>query len=415
MALLTFSRKRVRTAYHQLLDAVVEQNFIQILSYISMIGIGICTAALVIALSYFNGMERFTVNMYNRFSPELLIKPKEGKVFTYDEKLKALLLQQEGISEITEVLEDNALLISNDKQKVITIKGVTDNYYLQNHLDTTIIEGSHLLVKNGTERAILGLGIKHELGININQSFAPLQIWYPKRQYKGVMTPETAFNRSTILPGGVFSAESQVDATVVIVPISMTEHLLNHSGNRSSLEIKVAKTWSAVDLQEELQEVLGNQFEILTQREQQADILMALEIEKLFVFMAFAIILGIASFNIFFCLAMLVIEKKRDISMLFSMGASKNMIRSIFMIEGSIIAFSGSSLGLSLGFMLCYLQDKYHLLGSGDYLNPMNLYPVEMRLNDFIQIGLVIVVITLLASIFPAKNAAKTIGSPYAN
>ncbi|MEH0157863.1 FtsX-like permease family protein [Limibacter armeniacum] len=409
LTLFTFSPKRIKQAYKNAIDAFIGQNFIKILSNISMIGVGFGTAALVIVLSFFNGMEGVITGMYNRHNPELLITPHKGKGFAFDEKLQHTIESIEGIDAITEVIEDNALLIFGDKQKVINMKGVSDNYALQTQFDTTVVLGEPLLEKNGIPYILVGSGVYQELSVRLKDRIRLIQFWYPKRDFQGSMSPETAFNRAYIQAGGVFLAEPQFDQNTVIVPLSFAQKLLEYGNKVTALEIKPTQGYSAQDIQEQLESKIGEDFVIKTRKEQQSNILRALEIEKLFAFLTFVVILGIASFNVFFSLAMLAIEKKHDIQMLFAMGGTKKMIRNIFLLEGSIVAFMGAGLGLSFGFIVCFLQDKYKVITTGTFNTLMDAYPVEMRWQDFLTIGGVILFITVVASIVPANNASKQV------
>lgn len=407
LSLLSFTPSKVRKTYKNAVDAFVGQNFIKILSNISMIGVGFGTAALVIVMSFFNGMEGVITSMYNRYNPELLISVKKGKSFELTDELREKIDLTEGVGAVTEVIEDNALLIFGDKQKVITMKGVSDNFHLQTSLDTAVVLGDPDLHKGGVAYALVGSGVYQEVSMRLKDRIRLIEFWYPKKDFKGSLSPTTAFNRAYIQAGGVFMAEPQFDQSTVIVPLDFADKLLNYGNKRTAIEIRPLEDANIASVKEDLEELLGENFVVKTRREQQSNILRALEIEKLFAFVAFVVILGIASFNVFFSLAMLTIEKERDISMLFSMGATKRLIRSIFLFEGGIVALIGAIFGLGLGYVICFLQDRYNIITTGTYGTMMEAYPVEMRASDFALIGGVVCCITLLAAIIPANNATK--------
>jgi lipoprotein-releasing system permease protein len=159
-------------------------------------------------------------------------------------------------------------------------------------------------------------------------------------------------------------------------------------------------------VQETVKAALGGGFTVQNQDEQHASLLRAIKIEKLFVFLTLTFIIGIASFNIFFSLSMLAIEKKEDIKTLYAIGANAGMIQKIFLSEGAIVAFSGAIIGLVLGFGLCWLQQTYGLVSMGIVGALIDAYPVKMQFWDFFFTALVVVIITMIASYFPAKKAA---------
>ncbi|KXX68320.1 hypothetical protein AVL50_21290 [Flammeovirga sp. SJP92] len=408
--LFTFSPKRIRKTYKGLAERFIKQNFIQTLSNIAMIGVGFGTAALVIVLSLFNGMEQTLTGMFNRHNPELKIIPAEGKSFPYTWSLRNEIENVEGVKAITEVIEDKVLILYNNKQKVVTMKGVSENFALQTQIDTTVVLGTNKLFSNDTRYVLVGSGVYQELGLRLRDSMYPLQFWYPKRKGKASLDPGKAFNKKIIQAGGVFVAEPQFDQATVIVSLQFANSLLKYGNLRTGLEIKTTDDHTAQSVKSKLQKILGDDFIIKTRPEQQAQVLRALKIEKFFTYGTFALILGIASFNVFFALAMLSIEKSHDMSILKSMGATNKMIGKIFLFEGGLVALSGAIFGLLSGYIFCFSQEKFKWISTGANNGILDAYPVETRWIDFLIICLTVTTITVFASIIPAKNAMKNAG-----
>ncbi|WP_281616439.1 FtsX-like permease family protein [Flammeovirga sp. SubArs3] len=405
--LFTFSPKKIRKTYKGMAEQFIKQNFIQTLSNIAMVGVGFGTAALVIVLSLFNGMERTLTGMFNRHNPELKIESNVGKSFPYEWTLRNKIEEVKGVEAITEVIEDKVLILYNNKQKVVTMKGVSENFATQTQIDTTVVLGTNNLYNNDTRYALVGSGVYQELGLRLRDSMYPLQFWYPKRKGKASLNPEKAFNKKIIQAGGVFVAEPQFDQSTVIVPIKFANSLLNYGQLRTGLEIKVKEGFKATTVKNNLMEVLGDNFIIKTRPEQQSQVLRALKIEKFFTYGTFALILGIASFNVFFALAMLSIEKNHDMNILKSMGATDGMIKRIFIYEGGLVALSGANFGLISGYLFCFAQEKFQWISTGANNGILDAYPVETRWQDFLVICLTVSAITIFASIIPARNAAK--------
>ena len=224
-----------------------------------------------------------------------------------------------------------------------------------------------------------------------------------------MLNPDQAFFKTSLFSTGVLSVDQQFDVSTVIIPIASMRSLLHCDDDICSfLEIKTTNNVEIDDVQEALKEVLGSDFKVLNADQQQASVLRAVRIERLFVFITFVFVLGIASFNVFFSLAMLAIEKKKDIVIMLSMGATRKTIAMIFVFEGAIIAGRGTFWGLTFGGIVCWLQQEYEIVSFGISSAIVNAYPVEMFLMDFVWIALVVVSITMLASFIPAINASKT-------
>jgi len=390
-----------------------KRNFINILSYISMFGVAVGTAALVIVLSVFNGLEELTLGIYSKFYAQLQISPQIGKSFEYDSRIKNILKQTAGIQAVTEVIEDNALLKYQENQLAVHVRGVSANFNQQYDLASQLIDGDFVLMNKNTPYALIGVGIQNILSISLEDDLHQLLFWYPKKDQKVQLNPEKAFHRAALFPSGVLGVEQQFDYNHVIVPIEFAEELMHYGNKRTSLEIRLLDPKNIEQIQEELQEKLGKNFLVRTLEEQQANVLKAVKIERLFVFITFSFILAIASFNIFFSLAMMVIEKQKDVAILQSLGLQKNQIRQIFIFQGSIIAFSGAVVGLFLGFLICFLQQHYGIVGIGIENALTKSYPVKMKLADFGAISFIMLLITLLIAIVPAQNASKIVISEH--
>jgi len=388
-----------------------KKNFIQVISNISMIGVAIGTMALVVVLSVFNGLEDLIRASYNTFDPEIKVIPHSGKTFEISDSLRQIIENVEGVSLVTEVIEDNALVRYQDAQMVVKLKGVSDNFIEQDRLNKAMVHGELVLKKDGRNFAILGRGVQYTLSVSPSNDFYALQVFSPKRQVSSGFNPDPMtryFTRRNIMPGGVFAIEKQFDANYVIVPLEFAENLFDYTGMRTALEIKTTAATDVNRVQDRLQEVLGNRLEVLNSDQQHASLLRAIKVEKLFVYLTFSFILAVASFNIFFSLSMLAIDKKKDIAMLLAMGATKRTVRRLFVYEGSIIAFLGAISGLLLGLLICWLQQTFGLVSMGMQTAIVDAYPVKMQFTDFFYTALAISVITFLASYRPASIAAKT-------
>ena len=377
-----------------------------------MVVVAIGTMALIIVLSVFNGLEGLLRNLYGTVDPNLVVSAAYGKSFEYPTSLKTSIQSLDGVQSITEVVEDNALIKYKEAQRVAKIKGVSESFIEEGRLVDAIALGDFQLKKGTTNFAILGRGIQYDLSVDVTNDFYPLQIYYPKNISPGAVGPQQIMkmvNTENILPGAVFAVEKSYDENYVFVPIDFAIKLFGYEGKRTSLEIELSPAFSVEEIKRNLLSILGDGFLVQTNAEIHGDLYKILEIEKLFVFLIFSIIIAIASINIFFSLTMLAIDKKKDVAILSAQGASSKLIRNIFLYEGCIVAFSGAFVGLILGLGISYFQQTFGIISMGMQTSILDAYPVKILPGDVLYTVLCIIVITIITSIQPALKASKNI------
>ena len=384
-----------------------KKSFINILSIISVVGVGVGTMALVIVLSVFNGLEDLLRSIHGSFDPELSIQAANSKSFVIDDRLLSEVKATSGVAILTQVVEDNAYVRYDGSEMVVTLKGVSDEYIEESRIKSSIISGELKFKDQNYYYGLLGQGVQYGLNVRLSNDFYAMQFFYPKEVSPGSIDPNRMVRQLNLRPGGVFAIEKQYDESFVVAPIAFARELFGYADRCTALEIKVAEGESVEKVQQNLKDKLGSAYFVLNRDEQHADLLKAIQIEKFFLFIVFSFILLVASFNIFFSLTMLAIDKKRDIEVLYSMGATKKLVRKIFLTEGAMIALSGALLGLGLGYLICWLQQTFGLVPMGMQSAVVTAYPVKMLLSDFLFTVLIIVFITMLASWRPASIAAR--------
>ncbi len=373
-----------------------------------MLIVAVCTAALIIVLSVFNGLEDLLRSLYNAFDPEIKIELKEGKSFVYDDSLQSVVSSVEGVDIITEVIEDYAYVKYRDADIVVTIKGVSENFLEQRRIDSAIVAGDLKLQEDGINYAIIGRGIQFALSIMPGSDLYPLQVFYIKDvNTSSLESPANLYSRKSILPGSVFAIEKNYDENYMFVPLEFARDLLDYGNKRTALEVKVSEGYKVENVKENLTSQLGQTFRVRDNEEQHQDLYKLLNLEKLFVFIAFSFILAVGSINIFFALTMLAIDKKKDISVLYAMGANNTLVRRIFLAEGAIISLGGSMIGLLAGALICWLQQSYGIVSMGMETAVLENYPVVMKWQDFAYTGLSLILITLAISYRPAIIATR--------
>jgi len=317
-----------------------KRNFINVISIISMLAVGFGTMALVVALSVFNGLEDMLRSLHESFDPDLKVKPVRGKTFILNEEATATISALEGVQVVSEVLEDNVYAKYQDAQIYVKLKGVEANYEQHENIVNNIVEGTFLLRKNDINYAILGRGVQYALSLNLKDDFNAIQFYYPNKNVTTLTAdPSRLTNQKSILAKGIFAIIKEYDEQYVIVPIDFARELMQEEEKISALEIKVSGNM-VQRVKSQIEQILGKEYEVLDKDGQHASILRALKIEKLFVFLTFSFIISIAAFNIFFALTMLGIEKKKDIAVLYTLGAKERTVTNIFLLEGAVIALS---------------------------------------------------------------------------
>lgn len=379
-------------------------NIVNLISGISVAGVAIGTMALIVVLSAFNGIDSFIEGSLSSFDPDLKITVAQGKSFSLDDANFDAVKKLRGIEASAEVVEGNALLRYEDRQKYATVKGVEDNYSTFSGLDSMMIDGQFLLHKNGQDCAAVGQGVKIDLSVIFTLT-TPIQIVVPKRDFKNRINMDQSINRGYVFPTGSFSVEQEIDNKYILVPIAFARRLFELDGRLSSLELKINEKADPIKLKGEVQKILGSQFVVQDRYEQHAFLYRVMRSEKWTSFLILSFILVIASFNLLGSLIMIILDKKNDIKILESMGANKQLIRRIFLFEGWMISFSGAISGLLLGIGLVWAQTRFELLklpSTGSFA--LSAYPVELHFIDVLATFLIVLLIGFFAAWYPVRS-----------
>jgi lipoprotein-releasing system permease protein len=384
-----------------------KKNFINVISILSMTCVAFVTAALIIVLSVFNGLEELLGTLYTSFDPQLKIESVRGKSFEVDDKLLSAIGSVKGVKIVTQVIEDYAYVKYRDASMVVTIKGVSDNFIDQHRLDDHIFEGVLQLKKDSVPFAIIGRGVRYTLSAEVTDQTHAIQVFYIRNFKAGTIDPSKMYARKSIRPGSVFAIEKNFDENYMFVPLDFAKDLLEYGNRRTSLEVQTDGA-NVNDVKQKIAEQLGENFTVLTNQEQHKDLYRLLKFEKLFSFFSLSLLLLVGSINMFFSLMMLAIDKKKDISILTALGAPALLIKKIFLTEGALISLIGAAFGLVLGAVLCFLQDTVGLVGMGMENVIVTYYPVSMKASDFVLTSAVVLLVTLIVSFRPAILASKS-------
>jgi len=286
---------------------------VHIISWISLFGVAIGSAALILVLSVFNGFENLVLSMYNSFDPHLKITTTEGKIYNPDE-VSALLLTVEEIENSALVLEEKVLLKYQEKEYIATVKGVSEEYLQMTNFDSLLIDGEYINGFESNNVAVVGRGVAYYLSMGVGSIFEQLNVFIPNRNPKTLLNPTTAFKQSAVVPVGVFGVQAEVDAEYIITPLLFLQQLSERDNEVSAIEIKLKDEGDMLIIQQQLQMAFGDMYKVENRLEQQEFLYKILNTERLAIFLILTFIIIIATFNIIGALSKLMLEKKKDIS-----------------------------------------------------------------------------------------------------
>ncbi len=387
-------------------------NAINIISGISMTGIVIGSAALIIVLSAFNGFENLVQRLYSSFYPDITITPANGKVFVPDSSMLYRITQVEGVENMSQSLEENALLAYNEQEHIASIKGVDTLYKRVTAVDDSVFYGKYMLeytyLHQRIECAVMGSGVASTLNVSLGLDYPPIQIFMPKRGLKGLSDPRNAFTLRSVQPVGVFRIQQEFDSKYMLVSLSFLQEMLEYgNGEISALEIDVQGR-SVDDVMADIEAITGEEMVVKNRFMQNEFLYRVMRTEKWAVYFILTFIFIIAAFNMIGAIAMLVIDKKKDIGILRSLGATESSIRNIFFVQGILQTLVSITIGFSLATLLCVLQMQLGLItipGEGTFV--VTAYPIALEWRDYVSVFLTVFVVGSIAAWFPAYMASR--------
>lgn len=383
------------------------QNIINVITKISIIGVAVSTAAMVIVLSAFNGIEGIVEDLYSSFDADVKITLAEGKTFNLTQIDTAKLKQIDGVDIICPVIEETALFKKGDDFVTAKIKGVDQSFIQMIRLDTMITEGLPDLSFMDTEYCIPGYMIQQRLGLTSDPRYQNTLTIHGMLRTKKINMRAEPFNKRIIQVGGVFRTRAEYDEKFVLTSLGFAKKLLEYEDDITAVEIGITDTdlYSPQTIKKQIQEIIGADFIAKTKREQNQLIFSATKNEKIATYIILSFVLLIAAFTLIASLTMLILEKRKDVFTLYSVGFTKPAIERLFFYEGILINLIGGLIGVGLGLLVCYLQIWFGFITMEGM--KVDVYPVEVQLWDIIYIGLTVAVIGLFSSYFPVKYLVK--------
>ncbi|MBR9844642.1 MAG: FtsX-like permease family protein [Algicola sp.] len=379
-------------------------NAINIMTIIAASGTIIASAALFIVLSGFAGLKEFSLRFSSLVDPDLKAVPVQGKSFSLTEKQLETLNNTNAIASYSKIIEERAIVQFDQKQQIITLKGVDSNYKKVTSIDSMIMYGRWL--ENGTSQIVAGGGISNNLSFGVLDMTKSLTISVPKPGKGQITSVKGAFNTVKVFNIGVFNINESLNYDYIYADIDTVRQLLNYNDNQvSALEFKLQPNVDETEVTETLQTVLGSNIQIKNRNQLNDALYKMLNTENVAVYLIFTLVIIIALFNVIGALIMMILDKKESLHTLFNLGATTKDIRRIFFLQGSLMTILGGIIGLTLGFIIVFLQQQFSLV----MIIPSEPYPVVIKTINFVLVLVTITALGLLASKLASQRITKTL------
>ena len=387
-------------------------NVINVISGISMVGVALATTAMVVALSVFNGFSDLVASLFTNFDPQLEITTVEGKTAPADDPVLVQIKNLPQVEVATECVEDQALAVYHDRQAMVTVKGVEDNFDQLTHIREILQgEGRYELHAADMHYGILGIRLAELLGTGYRYE-QPLHIYAPRREGQLDMTaPDEGFVVDSLFsPGVVFMVmQLKYDSNYILTSIGFARRIFDQQGMLSSLELRLKPGSNFESVKNTIKELCGDRYNVRDRYEQQDDTFRIMKIEKLIAYLFLTFILIVACFNIIGSLSMLIIDKKDDVQTLRNLGATDQTTSRIFLFEGWLISAIGAIVGIAVGLLLCWIQQEYGIiaLGQSEGSFIVNAYPVSVHPWDVVVVFLTVMAVSFLSAWYPVRHFSR--------
>lgn len=391
------------------LHAKKSHNLINIITWISIIGISVGSFALIVVMSAFNGLENVISSMNSQLTPDLQIASTKGKTVNLATFPAEQVQSIKGVEYLSPAITEDALFRANDKQHIGQVKGLGNIYGQIPRVNGTIQSEDGLILSDADyDYAVPGSGVAWHLGINAFNPYSVVRIYVPKRGNATTMSLENSFNSGVLSIQSTFTTYQEMDETTVLVPYEWLSELLEYEGKASTIDLFLSPSADVKKVKKEIKNIVGSEFTVKDQQEQQETLYKIMRSEKWAVYVILTFILILATFNVVGSLSMLIIDKRKDTEILKAMGANRKFIHQLFIDEGLLISVAGGIIGLLLGSVLILLQQKFGFIkfgNGGSYI--VDAYPVLLKIKDIVLILFTIIIVGGTSTLLTVRHAMK--------
>jgi lipoprotein-releasing system permease protein len=379
-----------------------KNNAINIISRIASGGIIVGAMALFVVLSVFSGLRIFSLSFSNDFDPDLKVNPIYGKSFSISPEQERKIKKIEGVVNFSKIIEERVLFSFNGKQHVSNIKGVDCNFSKVNKASQKLFNGQWL--KQNTYQCVVGYGISEKLSIGLFDFNNPFEVYAPKPGKGNIDNPEEAFNRSDLIPVGIYAISEELDSKYVFADLGLVQELLEYKPTQiSGIEIRTKPNISNAEVIDAITKICNNKVEVKTRAQLNATLYKMLNTENIAVYLIFTLVIIIALFNLIGSLIMMVLDKKANLKTLYNLGTEVKDLRKIFLLQGTLLSVFGGLIGLILGIIVVVIQQQFQLI----MITPSLAYPVEFSLQNVAIVFGTIVALGFIASLIASSRVTK--------
>lgn len=384
------------------LFSLSKNNAINIINLIASLGIIVGTMALFVVLSVFSGLKVFSLSFTNEIDPDLKMTSTYGKSFLISPQEENQIKKIEGVASYTKIIEERVLFLFKDKQHVTYLKGVDSIYPVVNDIKKKLFNGQWL--KPDSYQVVIGYGIAQDFSMGILDFENPLQIFAPKPGKGAIENPEEAFNKTDVLPVGIYSISEDLDSKYVFADLGLTQELLMYKPNQiSGLEFKLKENADENVVKTQLQKIFHNKITLKNRAQLNESLYKMLNTENIAVYLIFTLVIIVALFNLVGALIMMILDKKGNLKTLFNLGTEINNLRKIFLLQGTLLSIFGGLIGLGLGIILVILQQQFELI----MITPTLAYPVVFTLENVVIVMTTIISLGFVASLIASSRVSK--------
>lgn len=365
-------------------------------------GIIVGTMALFVVLSVFSGLKVFSLSFTNEIDPDLKMTSTLGKSFLLSPEQENQIKKINGVASYTKIIEERVLFLFKNKQHVTYLKGVDSLYPVVNDIKVKLFNGQWL--RPDSYQVVIGYGMAQDFSLGILDFENPLQIFAPKPGKGAIENPEEAFNKTDVLPVGIYSISEDLDSKYVFADLGLTQELLMYKPNQiSGIEFKLKQNADENAIKSQLQKIFQNKITLKNRAQLNESLYKMLNTENIAVYLIFTLVIIVALFNLIGALIMMILDKKGNLKTLFNLGTEINSLRKIFLLQGTLLSIFGGLIGLALGIILVILQQQYELI----MITPTLAYPVVFTLENVMIVMATIVSLGFVASLIASSRVSK--------
>lgn len=379
-----------------------KNNAINIINRIASMGIIVGTMALFVVLSVFSGLKVFSLSFTNEIDPDLKLTSTYGKSFLISPSQEDEIKKINGIASYTKIIEERVLFLFKEKQQVTYLKGVDSNYVVVNDIKKKLFNGQWL--KPDTFQVVIGYGIAQNFSMGILDFENQLEIFAPKPGKGAIENPEEAFNKTAVLPVGIYSVSEEIDSKYVFADLGLTQELLMYKPNQiSGIEFKLKDAADEQEVNSKLKAIFNQKVTLKNRAQLNESLYKMLNTENIAVYLIFTLVIIVALFNLIGALIMMILDKKANLKTLFNLGTEIKDLRKIFLLQGTLLSVFGGLIGMVLGIILVVLQQKYELI----MITPTLAYPVVFTIENVLIVMGTIISLGFIASLIASSRVSK--------